>query len=66
MNNKDELIALIKYLIDHNTHHNEELTELLSSLTKVNQEASADVLKAINSFNDGNLFLKEALKKLNK
>lgn len=66
MNNKEELIALINYLINHNNHHNEELIELASSLENINVNAYKKVNDAINNFVDGNNSLKEALKELNK
>ncbi len=63
---KQELIALINYMINHNEHHNEELEELASSLKGLNEGAYADVEKAIGMFKQGNLVLGEALKELDK
>ena len=63
---KQELIALIDYMIHHNEHHNEELKELASSLKDISQGAYAKVEEAINEFKKGNLALEEALKELGK
>ncbi len=66
MDNIEELKSLIKYLIDHNHHHNEELIELASTLKDINCEAFDKVNEAIVLFNNGNEALKNALKELNK
>ncbi len=65
-NSKEELIALIKYMIDHNEHHNKELEELSNSLKDVNNEAYLKVEEAIKSFEKGNKQLSSALKELKK
>lgn len=64
--NKEELVALIKYLIDHNEHHNGELKELAENLKSLNNEAYFKVLDAIKSFQEGNQILASALDELNK
>ena len=61
---KQELTALIDYMIHHNEHHNEELKELASSLKDMNKDAYAKVEEAINEFKKGNLALEEVLKEL--
>ncbi len=63
---KQELTALIDYMIHHNEHHNEELEELASSLKDMNEDAHSKVKEAINEFKKGNLALEEALKELGK
>lgn len=65
-NNKEELVALIDYLIKHNEHHNKELEDLANSLKDVNHDAYLKVIDAINSFKEGNKNLSFALKELNK
>ena len=65
-NSKEEIVALIKYMIDHNDHHNKELEELSSSLKDVNNDAYLKVLKAIESYKEGNDYLGSALKELKK
>lgn len=63
---KQELTALIDYMIHHNEHHNEELVELSSSLKGMNEDACEKVEEAIGHFKKGNLALEEALKELGK
>ncbi len=65
-NNKEELVALIDYLIKHNEHHNKELEDLANSLKDVNHDAYLKVIDAINSFKEGNKNLSFALKELSK
>ncbi len=65
-NNKEELIALINYLINHNEHHNEELEELANSLKEVDHDAYLKVQDAIKSFKEGNAHLSSALSDLKK
>ncbi len=65
-NNKEELVALIDYLIKHNEHHNKELEDLANSLKDVNHDAYLKVIEAINSFKEGNKNLSFALKELSK
>ncbi len=63
-NSLKELEALIRYLVDHNVHHTEELEELAESLKKNNKdEAYAEVLSAIESYREGNKKLSSALDK---
>ncbi len=63
---KQELIALIDYLIHHNEHHNQELQDLASSLKGIHEEAYAKMVEAMDDFKKGNLALEEALKELGK
>lgn len=65
-NNKEELIALITYLINHNEHHNDELKDLALSLKDVDFAAYSKVEEAISLFKKGNENLRLALEKLNK
>lgn len=65
-NNKEELVALIKYLINHNEHHNQELEELATSLKDVDNDAYLKVKDAIEYFKKGNSVLGSALNSLNK
>lgn len=63
-NSLKELEALIRYLVDHNVHHTEELEELALSLKQNHKdEAYADVLSAIESYKEGNNKLSSALSK---
>lgn len=64
VNDLDELIALIKYLVNHNKSHNEELKELASELK--DNEAYNDIVEAISIYDKANLKLEDALKKVKK
>ena len=68
MNTKDknELLALIDYLIKHNKHHNDELVDLNASIKECNGIAYQEVLKALECFSNGNTYLENALKELKK
>ncbi len=63
---KEELVALIDYLIHHNEHHNKELEDLANSLKEVDKEAYSKVIEAIALFKEGNEKLSVALKELDK
>lgn len=63
---KEELVALIDYLIHHNEHHNKELEDLANSLKEVNKEAYSKVSEAITLFKEGNEKLSAALDELHK
>lgn len=64
--NKEELIALMDYMVRHNESHNKELMDLAASLKEVDSVAYADVGKAIELFTKGNESLTLALKEMNK
>ncbi len=64
--NKEELLKLISYLINHNKYHNEELVELSCSLKECDSIAYKEVLEAIDCFSNGNVHLENALKELMK
>lgn len=63
-NNKEELVALITYLIKHNESHSKELEELASSLKEIDEEAYKKVNEAVLSYKEGNKHLEEALSKI--
>lgn len=57
--------ALLKYMIDHNRHHNEDLHELYHSLADAgNKDAATLVGEAMHFFDHGNEKLESALKLL--
>ncbi len=58
---KEEVIALLSYMIDHNKHHEDELHSLSHNM---NAEASQLVHDALEHFSTGNNLLKEALTSL--
>lgn len=63
--NANEDVALLKYMIEHNRHHNEDLHELYHSLDGAGKkEAAALVGEAMHFFDHGNEKLANALKLL--
>lgn len=66
-NDLNELIVLIKYLVNHNKSHNDELKELAVRVNSNNfKEAYLDIEEAIKIYDKANLKLEEALKRLEK
>ena len=60
---REELLALLSYMVSHNKHHAEELTELAKS---VDGEAAEALHKAISLFDEGNEELSRALELMQK
>ena len=57
-----QTLALLRYMLDHNRHHAEELHDLAHQLNGQGKEAAADrIHEAIHSFNEGNDLLEQAL-----
>lgn len=60
--NIEQTLALLKYMLEHNRHHAEELHDLAHQLNGQGKEAAADrIHEAIHSFNEGNDLLEQAL-----
>ncbi len=58
----DENTALLKYMLEHNNHHAEELVDLASRLSESGKnDAAMHLRQAINLFCDGNKELAAAL-----
>lgn len=58
--NKTE--ALLKYMLDHNTHHAAELDDMAKTLaSQGNEHAAEQIRKAVDEFQKGNLYLGLAL-----
>lgn len=54
--------ALLKYMLDHNTHHAAELDQMAAKLAADGQEKAAEqIRKAVDEFQKGNLYLGLAL-----
>ena len=54
--------AILKYMLDHNTHHAAELDQMAEKLTAEGQEKAAEqIRKAVDEFQKGNLYLGLAL-----
>ena len=55
---REETLALLSYMVQHNKHHAEELSSLAENLSG---EAAVSLQKAICSFENGNAELERAL-----
>ena len=54
--------ALLKYMVDHNTHHAMELEQIAEKFAGEGQTAVAEqIRKAVDEFQKGNLYLSLAL-----
>lgn len=54
--------ALLKYMLDHNTHHASELDQMAAKLAAEGQEKAAEqIRRAVDEFQKGNLYLGLAL-----
>lgn len=61
----DKNAALLKYMLDHNAHHAAELDQMADKLAGEGQEgAAAQIRKAVDEFQKGNLYLDLALSML--
>jgi len=62
---KEELLALMKYMISHNAAHAKELADLASQLEKAGSHmAYEQVMAAVSDFEKGNLRLSTVLASL--
>lgn len=60
-----ETLALMRYMVDHNTAHTRELAELAKKLGELgNHAASEQVMTAVSEFEKGNLRLSAVLASL--
>lgn len=63
--NPEEAAALLKYMIDHNKHHGEDLHEICHALADAGKNEAAELVhKAMHIYEDGNEALEQALKLL--
>ena len=60
---RDELIALMRYMVGHNVSHTNELKELAH---KLDSEACAQILDAVQDYETGNQKLAASLDQLQK
>ena len=59
---KNESVALLNYMVDHNEHHAAELDQMADNLAKLGMETAAKQIKeAVSDFQKGNLRLRLAL-----
>ena len=62
---KDELVALMKYMVGHNAAHIDELAELAKQLDTIGETNAYDRIRnAVELFRHGNEHLAEVLKDL--
>jgi len=60
---REELLALLSYMVSHNKHHAEELHDLAHD---IGGETATLIHKAIDAFSEGNTRLEEALEHMQK
>ena len=59
---KNETVALLTYMLQHNEHHAAELDQMADNLKKLNMDAAAKTIKeAVADFQKGNMRLGLAL-----
>ncbi len=59
---KNETVALLSYMLDHNEHHAAELDQMADNLVKLGMDTAAKQIKeAVSEFQKGNLRLGLAL-----
>lgn len=59
---KNETVALLTYMLQHNEHHAAELDQMADNLKKLNMDAAARTIKeAVSDFQKGNMRLGLAL-----
>lgn len=64
---RDELIALMRYMVGHNVSHTNELKELAHKLAHTGDSAAcAQILDAVHDYETGNQKLAESLEQLQK
>lgn len=63
---KDELVALLKYMISHNESHTTELDKLVAKASELGEDKASEMIKsAIESYTAGNEALAKAFDQLN-
>lgn len=60
----EELLALLKYMSNHNASHTHELEHLMKNVK--NDDATELIKRAVNSYQDGNALLEGAIEILEK
>ena len=59
---KNETVALLSYMLDHNEHHAAELDQMAENLQKLGMDVAAkQIREAVSDFQKGNLRLSLAL-----
>lgn len=58
---KEEAVALLGYMVAHNEHHAEELTELAETMRKLEMfQVAEEIEGSVENFKEGNLKLRAA------
>lgn len=66
INARDELIALMKYMVGHNAAHANELAQLAKQLQNVGENVAYEqVMQAVSDFEKGNMRLSTVLAAMN-
>ena len=60
---KEQVLAVLQYMLDHNVHHAGELSDMADQLSG---EARHQLLHAVESFDQANGYLSAALEELKK
>lgn len=64
---REEAVALLGYMVAHNEHHAEELTELAENMRSLGLEDVADEIEgSVADFKEGNMKLRAAFALLQK
>ncbi|RLC59825.1 MAG: hypothetical protein DRI01_10980 [Chloroflexi bacterium] len=64
---KERLLALLKYLIEHNGEHSKELTELAEKSKAITKDVVLNnIRKAARTMNEATGYLKQALEEADK
>ena len=64
---KDENLAVLTYMLQHNEHHATELAEMAEKLEKEGfSDTAAEIREGVENFHKANAHLKKAVEALNK
>lgn len=66
VNDREELLALIKYMASHNESHTRELSSLLDKMDFASADARDILVNAIEHYNSGNDMMNKAIELLTK
>ena len=61
---KEEMIAMLRYMVGHNASHLKETAELAEKIRGENAAVYEEIQEAVRAFGKGNAILEDALKHL--
>ncbi len=61
---KDEMIAMLRYMVGHNASHMKETADLAEKIRGENAAVYEEIQEAVRAFGKGNAILEDALKHL--